>query len=240
MGLSVSKFALYRAPRPTYSYYGLLNENNLRALDRIFWYIKSNPKLGCLLSAIRKHDPATYLHSLNVLLISMLIYQEMYSSAEYGPNFTLELGLGSLFHDLGKMFIPGSVLNKPGKLTEEELNLVQQHAQIGWAVIKRCRIPQAAAELVLRHHCYAHDLDTSYTDTLDPELISRIKIIGLADAFDAMTSSRPYSVPKNLSEAYAEIVRCLGGQFDVVCGASLLCIIKRLIKNSHATFSVCF
>lgn len=118
-----------------------------------------------------------------------------------------------LLHDIGKVGIPDSLLNKPGKLTDAEFTLMKQHVVIGSNILKDENMIEGLVDGV-RHHHERYD-GRGYPDGLAGESIPEIaRIVGIADAYDAMTSNRVYR--KRLSEetVMAELERCSGTQFD--------------------------
>ena len=124
-----------------------------------------------------------------------------------------ELLFGSLLHDLGKIGISERILLKPGGLTPEERAIVELHPRIGYKLVSRIPRLEAIALAVLHHH--ERWDGTGYPGRLKGEQIPlEARIIGVADAFSAMTADRPYSRRRPLSEACAEIERCAGTQFD--------------------------
>jgi diguanylate cyclase (GGDEF)-like protein len=120
-------------------------------------------------------------------------------------------------HDVGKIAIPETILNKPGPLDDEEWKFMRAHTEIGERIIAAAPSLASAAPLVRSSH-ERHD-GTGYPDGLaGDEIAIGASIIAVCDAFDAMTSTRSYSVAVTADEAVAELRRCAGTQFrsDVV------------------------
>ena len=119
----------------------------------------------------------------------------------------------ALLHDVGKIGIPDGILLKPGKLMDEEFSIIQKHAAIGRDLVARVPALSHLGDVILHHH---ERFDGSgYPDGLDGENIPLAsRIIGIVDAFDAMTTPRPYRDPIEVEAAYAEMARCAGTQFD--------------------------
>ncbi len=119
----------------------------------------------------------------------------------------------SNLHDIGKIAINDKILNKPGKLTNEEWDEIKRHPEIGYRILSS--IPEYAriAEDILSHH---ENYDgKGYPRGLKGEEIPiRARIIALADAYDAMISDRPYRKGMSHLDAIKEIKRCRGMQFD--------------------------
>ncbi len=120
---------------------------------------------------------------------------------------------GSLLHDVGKLMLPSELLGKPGPLTEPELEQVRTHPAAGARLIAGAPGARDAIACVLYHHERWDGL--GYPAMLDGPLIPvEARLVGLADAFDAMTSLRPYRPPLTYSAALRELDHCAGTQFD--------------------------
>jgi two-component system cell cycle response regulator len=116
-------------------------------------------------------------------------------------------------HDVGKVAVPDAILDKPGPLTEEEWAFIRRHTIIGQRIIGAAPALQRVARLV--RHSHERWDGTGYPDALaGPEIPLGARIVAVADAFDAMTSRRPYSPPRSPEDALAELERCAGTQFD--------------------------
>lgn len=124
-----------------------------------------------------------------------------------------EVRLAAQLHDVGKAAIPDRILNKPGPLTEEEWQFMRQHTIIGERIISAAPSLRGVAKLVRASH-EAYD-GKGYPDALAGDAIPLgAKIVAVCDAYDAMTSDRPYRSAISTQEAVAELRRCSGTQFD--------------------------
>jgi HD-GYP domain-containing protein (c-di-GMP phosphodiesterase class II) len=125
-----------------------------------------------------------------------------------------------LLHDVGKIAINPDIQNKPGKLTDEEYAHIMTHVQIGPSIVK----PIANENIVdiIRYHHTRYDGRGKNQTQSGSQLPIGVKIVTLADSFDAMTSERPYRKSLTLAEALAEVKRCSGTQFDPVISDVLL------------------
>ncbi|MDQ7823919.1 MAG: HD domain-containing phosphohydrolase [Candidatus Eremiobacteraeota bacterium] len=121
----------------------------------------------------------------------------------------------SFLHDIGKVKIPESILYKPGRLTDEEFEVLKQHPVIGEAILKP--LPSMAHVLpVVRHHHEKYD-GSGYPDRLSGgDIPLAARIVGITDAFDAMVSDRPYRKGMSLEDAVKELKRCAGTHFDPI------------------------
>lgn len=121
--------------------------------------------------------------------------------------------MGALLHDIGKVGVPDGILNKPGRLTEEEYRIVKRHPEYGWTVIRNLPSLEQASLYVLHHH---ENFDgTGYPAGLKGhETPIGARIVSVIDAFDAMVSSRPYRKGMPVAEAIARLHQSAGTQFD--------------------------
>ncbi len=121
--------------------------------------------------------------------------------------------IASLVHDVGKVSIPEIVLNKPGKLNEEEWNLIRSHPRNTAEIARLSPLPREIISLILHHH--ERWDSTGYPQGLKGEKIPLgARIVGLADAYDAMSVERPYRGKLKPKEAIEEIKKSAGSQFD--------------------------
>jgi HD-GYP domain-containing protein (c-di-GMP phosphodiesterase class II) len=143
-----------------------------------------------------------------------------------------ELGLGeddrrdaefvALLHDVGKIRIPGSIINKPGPLDAEERALMETHTVIGEEMLERVGGMLGHVGHLVRS-CHERWDGNGYPDKLAGEEIPRVaRIVCACDAFSAMTTDRPYRAARTLADAHAELERCSGTHFDPVVVAALL------------------
>ena len=127
----------------------------------------------------------------------------------------------ALLHDIGKIGIPDEILNKPGKLTESEYETVKEHAYRGYEILKKVKKQTFLAEGA-RHHHERFD-GTGYPENLKGDKIPWVaRIISVADAFDAMSSTRPYRKRLPMEKIVEEIKKCSGSQFDPVVAKAFL------------------
>jgi diguanylate cyclase (GGDEF)-like protein len=126
---------------------------------------------------------------------------------------TQRIRLAAALHDVGKTAIPRSVLDKPGPLSEEEWSFIRRHTLIGERIVLAAPALANTAPLIRSSH--EHLDGTGYPDRLRGEEIPLgSRIIAACDAYDAMTSSRPYRQARSSEAALAELERCAGSQFD--------------------------
>lgn len=154
-------------------------------------------------------DPYTNGHSFRVAK-----YTQMFAEKMGETKIPMEMyhNIG-LLHDIGKISIPDSILLKAGKLTPEEYEIMKSHSQRGYEFFKDVRMQQEVLDGIHYHH-ERYD-GTGYPEGLSGERIPMIaRIIAVADAFDAMSSSRPYREKLKMEVIVQEIKDCKGTQFD--------------------------
>lgn len=188
-----------------------------------------------LAAALDAKNPWTHGHSERVAEFSLQIAKAMGLSCQEQDR----IHIGGHLHDIGKIGIPDSILNKSGKLTEEEFRMIRKHAEIGSDILGKVKIFIPILDIVRSHH---ERFDgQGYPDKLAGEKISLgARIVGVADAFDAMTTVRPYRLALTLESSLEEVKRCRGSQFDPEIVEVLLFLAKkgrlhRLAKASGYT-----
>ncbi len=126
---------------------------------------------------------------------------------------TADLKTTALLHNIGEIVIPASLLNKPDKLTEEEYEQIKMHSEKGYQILKSIDEYAALAESVLQHH--ERWDGKGYPEGLkEGDILLHSRIINVADAYEAMTSDRPYKRAISREEAIEELKKCRGKQFD--------------------------
>lgn len=143
-----------------------------------------------MLGNMRSLDDSVYAHSLNVALISRMIGRWLKMD-----RHTLDaLTVAGLLHDIGKLKIPDEILNKPGKLTDEEFDLIKSHPKLGYEVLKKQDLDPRIKKAALMHHERCDG--SGYPSHLEEDLIDEFAmIVGIADVYDAMTAARSYRAP---------------------------------------------
>ncbi len=177
--------------------------------------------LKALVMALEAKDSYTSGHSRRVAEVSVMIARELGMS----PEDIERISVAGLIHDIGKIGVKESILNKPGGLTVDEYKHIQRHSEVGThiltAVIEDNQILEAVA-----HHHEQYD-GSGYPDGLGKEQIPLgARILAVADAFDAMTSARPYREAMNVKTTCAKIRSSIGNQFDPDIAEALLRIVK--------------
>ncbi|HYG58435.1 MAG TPA: HD domain-containing phosphohydrolase, partial [Symbiobacteriaceae bacterium] len=165
--------------------------------------------LEALTKALEMRDHETEGHCRRVVQYSLSLAQKLGVSEE----LLVPLMRGALLHDIGKIGIPDSILKKAGPLTPEEWVIMRQHPQIGYEMLRGIDFLRDATPIILHHH---ERFDGSgYPCGLAGEAIPLgARIFAVADAYDAITSDRPYRKGRGHEAAIAEITSGVGKQFD--------------------------
>lgn len=165
--------------------------------------------IATISSMIEAKDSYTKGHSIRVAEYSAAIAE----GAGWNEGAIQNLRYIALLHDIGKVGIPDNVLNKPGKLTEDEFSVIQSHTSIGGDILKEIKsIPEVEAGAKYHHERYD---GTGYPCGLAADEIPAVaRIIGIADSFDAMNSKRVYRDSLSPEKIYSELVNGRGTQFD--------------------------
>ena len=165
--------------------------------------------LEALGDALDLRDAETEGHSKRVTAFTIAIARNMGLPREQ----IAVIARGAFLHDIGKMAIPDNILNKPGKLTKEEMSIMEEHAYLGYQMLKKIPFLAEASEIVYTHQ---ERFDgTGYPRRLKGEEIPLgARIFSIADTLDAITSNRVYRSAQSLSAAREEIKKWSGRQFD--------------------------
>ncbi len=164
-----------------------------------------------------------------------------YRVARYAVAIAGELGwkekdvegiyVAGLLHDIGKIIIDKEVMNKCEELSVMEMSEIKKHPQISYDIISKIRFPWKDVAHFVRHH-HERVNGKGYPDSLqEEELSDGVKILALADAFDAMTTDRPYRGKLSLFDALREVKKCLGAQFDGKISNVFFRVLKKEIKG---------
>jgi hypothetical protein len=168
-------------------------------------------------SAIDAKDPYTHGHSERVTAFAIKIAQEL----GWTESQIEVLKMSAILHDVGKIGVPEAILSKPGRLTAEEFGVIRRHPEIGTRIIGE--IPQMSRTLPgILHHHESYD-GKGYPEGLAADRIPKLgRLIAVADAYDAMTSDRPYRTSLRREDAVQEVRAQCGRQFDPEMVAAFL------------------
>lgn len=201
--------------------------------------VQEDTLMGTMLSlakTIDARDHYTAFHSNNVAEYARSIAKEMRLSA----RVTDSVYLAGLIHDIGKIGTPDLILHKESRLSEEEYDIMKQHSEAGYQIVKDMKRLQdlGIADMVRYHH--ERPDGKGYPKGLRGDVIPLgARIIGVADAFDAMTTNRSYRQKLSADTAAEELVKHSGTQFDPAAVKAFLSVLTRegklTLENSMTT-----
>ncbi|MDP4074340.1 HD-GYP domain-containing protein [Acidovorax sp. A1169] len=188
-----------------------VNSENARSLvEEISDSVTRNPGALISLARLKTADDYTYMHSVAVCALMVALAKQINLNEEH----TRVAGMAGLLHDLGKAAIPLAVLNKPGKLTDEEFAVVQSHPVQGYLMLQEGCSVEAAVLDACRHHHEKMD-GSGYPDKLKGEQITLIaRMTAVCDVYDAITSDRPYKRGWDPAESLRRMAEWTKGHFD--------------------------
>ena len=172
--------------------------------------IARNPGALISLARLKTADDYTYMHSVAVCALMIALARQLGLDEEQ----TRQAGLAGLLHDLGKAWVPNAILNKPGKLTDEEFAEIKKHPSHGHAaLLQGSGVPEMALDVCLHHH---EKTDGSgYPKGLKANEISLFAKMGaVCDVYDAITSNRPYKAGWDPAESLRKMAEWSKGHFD--------------------------
>ena len=190
--------------------------------------------LDCLVTAVDNKDAYTRRHSEDVTDYALRIAEEIGLSQSSMRAIRIGglLHVGGLLHDVGKIGVPDEILRKPGKLTDDEFEIIQQHPVIGALIVSGVPGMQFIVEIVRSHH--ERWDGRGYPDGLSGESIPLLgRIVAVADAFSAMTTTRPNRRGMDWNDAFAENEKHRGAQFDPTLAAAFLRVARQRLEEQH-------
>ncbi|MFA6061721.1 MAG: HD-GYP domain-containing protein [Gallionella sp.] len=185
-------------------------EDALPIVEEISNSVLRNPGALISLARLKDKDDYTYMHSVAVCALMVSLAKQL----DLDDGQIRQAGMAGLLHDIGKMMIPEEILNKPGKLTEEEFIAVKSHPAEGYKMLLEGRgVSDVSLDVCLHHH---EKIDGSgYPDGLTDQQISLFaKMSAVCDVYDAITSNRPYKDGWEPAESIRKMAEWSRGHFD--------------------------
>jgi HD-GYP domain-containing protein (c-di-GMP phosphodiesterase class II) len=167
--------------------------------------------LAALSQAMEARDPSTGGHSARVSALADVVAKRL----GWRQSRARGLRLGALLHDVGKLSVDGSILRKPAPLDEREYDEVRRHPLLGARLVRKFEGLRPALPYILFHHEW-WDGNGYPSGRAREQIPMGARIVAVVDAFDAMTSDRPYRTPLTVGNALAELTDGAGTQFDPV------------------------
>jgi len=165
--------------------------------------------IAALTSALAYRDAPTAAHSRRIAQYCVAALQDVVSIRD-----ACIMEAAALLHDNGKIGVPDAILLKPGELTDDEWLVMEQHDRIGTEIIGSAFECGELTAIVQNHHAYFDGTDESFGETKYLRIPLRARLLSIADAYDAMTSDRPYRKALSTEFAFKELRKCAGKQFD--------------------------
>ncbi|MGA9047405.1 MAG: PAS domain S-box protein [Dehalococcoidia bacterium] len=168
-----------------------------------------NDSIETMVKIVEMRDPYTAGHQRKVADLATAIAKEMkFEDAEIE-----QLKMAAIIHDIGKIYVPSDILNKPGKLSEIELQLIKSHSQYGHDIVRGMNCPCSVAQAILQHH---ERVDGSgYPNRLKgQDTLLDAKILAVADVVEAIASHRPYRPARGIHIAMEELLKNKGKLYD--------------------------
>lgn len=178
--------------------------------ESIIFDLISNRNNLSQITDVRLHDSYTFSHSVNVAVLTAMIG----SFCHYSKQNLIDLTLGALMHDIGKISVPEHILQKPYPLNKEENLIIRKHPEAGFDKLKQAKnFSENVLSIVSQHHERCDG--SGYPEHLFGKDIHRFaRIVAIADVYDALTSNRPYKRAYRPDVAYKIMTKCSPGEFD--------------------------
>ncbi|MBI3569570.1 MAG: PAS domain S-box protein [Gammaproteobacteria bacterium] len=184
-----------------------LQEQHLRGAERLKQALVGT--IQAVATTVEKRDPYTAGHQQRVAQLCVAIASEL----GLDPERIEGLRLGALIHDIGKIYVPAEILNRPGRLTAAEFEIIKSHPQVGYDIVKDVKFSWPIAEMILQHH--ERQDGSGYPRGLKGEaIVHEARILAVADVIEAMSSHRPYRPARGVEPALEEIRRNRGRHYD--------------------------
>lgn len=194
-----------------YHLYQSLDTQDLSStVKNILQNLISNKNNLVQVNDIRLYDDYTFGHSVNVSALTTMIGTLL----QYPVDKLKELALGALLHDIGKVMLPLSLINKPTKLSSKEIESIQTHPTLGYEILDKCEnLPPCVKYIALQHH--EKFLGGGYPSGIAGDEISEYaRIVTIADVYDALLADRPYKKAYTPSLAFKLMTQSMRSFFD--------------------------
>ena len=181
-----------------------------RLVEEITDSVTRNPSALISLARLKTADDYTYMHSVAVCALMISLARQL----KVDESLIRKLGIAGLLHDMGKAMMPLEVLNKPGKLTDDEFRIMKSHPEEGFKLLRDSQyVDEITFDVVLHHH---EKTDGSgYPERLkDTEISLYAKMGAVCDVYDAITSNRPYKSGWDPAESLRKMAEWANGHFD--------------------------
>lgn len=181
-----------------------------KLVEEISASVSRNPNALISLARLKTADDYTYMHSVAVCALMIALSKQLNLNEEQ----TRSAGIAGLLHDLGKALMPMEVLNKPGKLTDEEFAIIKKHPEEGYKLLLASTGADEIALDVVLHHHEKTDGSGYPKHFKDSEISLFAKMGAVCDVYDAITSNRPYKSGWDPAESLRKMAEWVNGHFD--------------------------
>ena len=196
--------------------------------------IMSNPSAILSLAKVREADEYTFVHSFNVSVLTGFLGSRLYPG---NKEFVNTLVHGGILHDIGKAYIPPEVLQKPGRLTQEEFAIMKGHPELGVNLARKSGVTDERVISIIGGHHEKFDGNGYPTGKKGSEIHEFARIAAVADVFDALTARRVYKEPMSSRDAINIIINDTGKFFDPKVAREMLLIIGLYPPGSIVSLS---
>lgn len=178
--------------------------------DSLMDSINQNNAIAIDISALKTSDEYTFKHSVDVATISMIVAKQQGMNS----NQIREIGVAGLLHDIGKTKVPTNILNKPGKLNNQEFEIMKQHSLFGYQMVKdRPDVSEEVSLTILEHHEKINGSGYPMGITL-AQICPYARILTISDIYDALVTERPYKAAYSQRDA-VEIIMSMTRELDI-------------------------
>lgn len=199
--------------------------NAITIVNNMMLEIKKPEKVNLPLSKFHIYDRETFMHSANVSLLTILIARKI----GYQGNHLGEIARGAFLHDIGKLKVPKHILNKPGRLTENEYERIKKHPELGMKLVKPFCLPEATLKPIIQHHERWNG--TGYPLGLkEGEIHPNAQIVAVADVFAALIADRSYRQALGIKRAIEIIIEGKGKDFSPIIVDGLLKVVNLIVN----------
>ncbi|GEO24706.1 metal-dependent phosphohydrolase [Alicyclobacillus acidoterrestris] len=198
-------------------------------IENVMQFIEADVRKKALLKCLKAHHPSTYWHSLRVAYLSLMLARS-YAMSE---DELERLFCSTLLHDIGKISVPVEILDKTGKLSEENWAHLHKHPENGAKLIIQIFVNDGVdLDIIRLHH---ENLDgTGYPYGKEKQNLSlAVRIVRVIDSFDSMTNRRSYNRPKSVPDALEELHAMRGSHYDFDVVHRLYCLFMDHSQDIH-------
>lgn len=188
-------------------------ERSRNLIENILNDVMNSDGVMTALSSLVDHNAYTYVHSVQVATYSITLHMKLF---DLSHDELLDVGIGALFHDYGKVYIPKALLEKPGKLTYSEFQELKKHPEYGYSMLKDLDVFGPVSLGIVKHH-HEKENGNGYPDGLSSYDIARSsKVTAIADVFSALTTNRSYRAALSKDAAMEIMYGEMEGSFDTM------------------------